>query len=520
MSKSQMPRVPHVARRMVEQVSLLAVRGMPVSVTLADPDLPDCPLVGCSDGFQEMTGYKRNDILGQNCRFLNEGTGMDGHIRRALRKAVSDGCEFIGMLPNRRADGRQFKNLLHMTTLTVQGKRYIVGVQSDVTSSDFDITKANHIEEIRSVSDRIFSANIDAWVHQQAQDFSIKIPLPYSELLRMYSMEQYIEARREFIAVGGYEVQRTSPVNPAGSASQEAARRERKITSESASTATPDQPDLQDTEDDSAFSTDCGPRSVSSGDGQRSFQSSHPGDEAHVQPESEAKSIGSVGHPDRCTECQFFFFHPGGCNKGVNCRYCHELHMRRNAKKNRKILKRLADRKAIPEEGNVTSAGHVVEDDRPSAEASGVVGLRYDAASWRGGGAAQQPRLTFVVGQTVQLHAVLEGEEATKRALQSCLIFETVQALPAGLALDSSNGEITGVPSGETERSVYAVTVSTQATGPGGIELGFVPLATCMLSMRVVDLQHYRPCGIREEESGHGNSARSGNLIIEFTAAR
>merc|ERR1719464_1699638 len=43
------------------------------SVTVADPSQPDCPLVACSAGFTELTGYTVKEIVGRNCRFLLNG---------------------------------------------------------------------------------------------------------------------------------------------------------------------------------------------------------------------------------------------------------------------------------------------------------------------------------------------------------------------------------------------------------------------------------------------------------------
>ena len=37
---------------------------------LSDPSLPDNPIVYCSEGFCKLTGYKRQFVLGRNCRFL------------------------------------------------------------------------------------------------------------------------------------------------------------------------------------------------------------------------------------------------------------------------------------------------------------------------------------------------------------------------------------------------------------------------------------------------------------------
>jgi len=430
-----------MTQEMMEQVMVRSIRERPCSVTLADPDLPDCPLIGCSEGFQVMTGYRRSEILGRNCRFLNQGVGLAAPVREALRRAAREGCEFVGVLANRRANGELFKNLLHMTTLTVQGKRYIIGVQSDVTSCGADVG-SGHIEEIKRVSDQIFSANIDAWVQMQAQEFSIKVPLPYAEMLKTHSPEQYGEAQREFVVAGAPEA---------------------------------------------------------------------PG-----PPDTGLKSIGSLDHPDKCTECQFFFFYPGGCRSGANCGYCHELHLRRSSKKNRRLLKRIAEREAMPEEG--VPGSQAENGDSKVAEGASVMSLRYPAAPGPSGkGTAQTPPpLVFLVGQVVKLPALLEAEEAKRRALQACLLFEVAPPLPPGLELDESTGEIRGVPSAPAERQTYVVSVSTQATGPGGVELGLVRVASCRLPLRVADLAGYRPFSVREEAEVDGVP----RLVVEFYPAK
>ena len=39
-------------------------------ITIADPNLPDCPLMYVNEAFCRMTGYDQDEILGRNCRFL------------------------------------------------------------------------------------------------------------------------------------------------------------------------------------------------------------------------------------------------------------------------------------------------------------------------------------------------------------------------------------------------------------------------------------------------------------------
>ena len=37
---------------------------------ISDPSLPDSPIVFASEGFLDMVGYPRTEVLGRNCRFL------------------------------------------------------------------------------------------------------------------------------------------------------------------------------------------------------------------------------------------------------------------------------------------------------------------------------------------------------------------------------------------------------------------------------------------------------------------
>jgi hypothetical protein len=47
--------------------------GLPFSVSIAIPSITDTPLIGISDGFLKISGYSRDEIVGQNCRLLLRG---------------------------------------------------------------------------------------------------------------------------------------------------------------------------------------------------------------------------------------------------------------------------------------------------------------------------------------------------------------------------------------------------------------------------------------------------------------
>ena len=103
-------------------------------VTLADPDLPDMPIVYANKAFEKISGYPNDEVVGRNCRFL-QGGDRDQEARTKLREAIQ-ACQPIEVtLRNYRKDGELFYNHLALTPLfDREGKLiYYLGVQYDVT---------------------------------------------------------------------------------------------------------------------------------------------------------------------------------------------------------------------------------------------------------------------------------------------------------------------------------------------------------------------------------------------------
>jgi len=117
-----------------EQLLLRLVRQMQVPVTLGDPTKPDCPLVQVSYGFEALTGYKQDEVLGHNCRFLNQARRQEvtEECREQLRKAASGDRIFTGIIPNVRKDGSFFENMLHLSPIEFLGRQIVVGIQMEV----------------------------------------------------------------------------------------------------------------------------------------------------------------------------------------------------------------------------------------------------------------------------------------------------------------------------------------------------------------------------------------------------
>lgn len=103
-------------------------------VTLADPDLPDMPIVYANKAFEKISGYPNDEVVGRNCRFL-QGEDRDQEARTQLRQAIQ-ACQPVEVtLRNYRKDGELFYNHLALTPLfDREGKLiYYLGVQYDVT---------------------------------------------------------------------------------------------------------------------------------------------------------------------------------------------------------------------------------------------------------------------------------------------------------------------------------------------------------------------------------------------------
>jgi PAS domain S-box-containing protein len=100
---------------------------------LSDPRLPDNPIVYASDGFYQLTGYTREQVLGRNCRFL-QGPGTDPKAVDVIRTAVANGTDATACLLNYKADGTPFWNQFFVAALRDSDNCIVnyVGVQCAV----------------------------------------------------------------------------------------------------------------------------------------------------------------------------------------------------------------------------------------------------------------------------------------------------------------------------------------------------------------------------------------------------
>ena len=91
-------------------------------------------LIYVNPAFERLTGYTSEEILYQDCRFLQSGD-RDQENLALIRNALRNNGSCREILRNYRKDGTPFWNELSLSTVKSadDGLTYFVGVQKDVT---------------------------------------------------------------------------------------------------------------------------------------------------------------------------------------------------------------------------------------------------------------------------------------------------------------------------------------------------------------------------------------------------
>lgn len=103
-------------------------------IVIAEKEGKDHILIYVNKGFELMTGYKAEDVLYQDCRFL-QGAYRDQPSINRIREALSTNKSCCEIVQNYRKDGSLFWNQLSITPYYAREENliYYIGVQKDVT---------------------------------------------------------------------------------------------------------------------------------------------------------------------------------------------------------------------------------------------------------------------------------------------------------------------------------------------------------------------------------------------------
>lgn len=104
-------------------------------IVLAEKEGEDTILVYVNPAFERLTGYSSEDILYQDCRFL-QGEDTDQAAVQSIREAIEQTQPSRTVLKNYRKDGSVFWNELSVTPFYDELDKitYYIGIQKDVTA--------------------------------------------------------------------------------------------------------------------------------------------------------------------------------------------------------------------------------------------------------------------------------------------------------------------------------------------------------------------------------------------------
>ncbi|MEM0963096.1 MAG: PAS domain-containing protein, partial [Bacteroidota bacterium] len=190
------------------------------SIVVADLSDEEHPLCYVNEGFTQLTGYSREDVIGRNCRFLQfrdgvrdcEGAEQEEALK-VLRTTVYGQRLASGVvLRNYKKSGELFYNELYLTPVHDASGRatHIIGVQNDVTDR---VLQAQRENELAGRLREVFSASVvpigiiglhgETWSQETAndaagilglgQDHDILDGLPPSRALPWRSALQFVK---------------------------------------------------------------------------------------------------------------------------------------------------------------------------------------------------------------------------------------------------------------------------------------------------------------------------------------
>ncbi|CAN8142026.1 Signal transduction histidine kinase [uncultured Thiomicrorhabdus sp.] len=116
-------------------------------IVVAEKEGNDTILIYVNSAFERLTGYSADEILYQDCRFL-QGKETAQQSVTEVRKAIDSNEPVRTILKNYRKDGSVFWNELSVTPFYDEHDQitYYIGIQKDVTEQ---VELRNALEEAK-----------------------------------------------------------------------------------------------------------------------------------------------------------------------------------------------------------------------------------------------------------------------------------------------------------------------------------------------------------------------------------
>lgn len=127
----------------------IAVERTRMPMVITDVRQPDNPIVLANKAFLDLTGYRAEEVIGRNCRFL-QGPETSPAAVRGIRTAVVDGAPLSIELLNYRKDGSTFWNQLLLSPIRNNDGKLLY-----YFASQKDVTRRRKVKELEEAERRL-----------------------------------------------------------------------------------------------------------------------------------------------------------------------------------------------------------------------------------------------------------------------------------------------------------------------------------------------------------------------------
>ncbi|QDT00251.1 PAS domain S-box protein [Adhaeretor mobilis] len=201
-----------------------AIESVGVGVVISDASQHDMPIIYCNHAFERITGYGTQEVIGRNCRFLQQDD-RDQEARHTIRETLHSGEECRVLLRNYRKDGQLFWNDLLISPVKNSAGvvTHYVGLCNDLTQRiRAEVEKSDRETRLQAILNTAVEAiiTIDEWGVCESlnpaaetmfgysvkevigQNISMLMPSPYREEHDQYLQNYLRTGEKKIIGIG------------------------------------------------------------------------------------------------------------------------------------------------------------------------------------------------------------------------------------------------------------------------------------------------------------------------------
>lgn len=184
------------------QILRHAINESTVSIIIADIESAAQPIIYANKAFSRLTGYDKEDIIGQNCRIM-QGRDTDKHATSSINLAIKNRQAIETTLLNYRKNGTSFYNQVILTPVNIDGKvTHYIGFQQDVTEQRLAKRYLQDAKQKAEESARMKSGFLASMSHE------IRTPIHgISGVLQLLSNSHLNDEQKHYLSLAKYSIE-------------------------------------------------------------------------------------------------------------------------------------------------------------------------------------------------------------------------------------------------------------------------------------------------------------------------